>query len=76
MSSTSMASAVAAAVVALLLQDEPDLTPEQVKFCLTATATKHWRGYTAQKAGGSYLDQRQLDLGELEQCDVRVSALR
>jgi serine protease AprX len=39
MSGTSMAAAVTAGSVALLLQDEPNLTPDQVKYRLTATAT-------------------------------------
>ncbi|MCX6045175.1 MAG: S8 family peptidase [Chloroflexi bacterium] len=56
MSGTSMASAVAAGAVALLLQDEPNLTPDQVKYRLKATANKNWNGYTAQKAGAGYLD--------------------
>ena len=56
MSGTSMASAVAAGAVALLLQDEPNLTPDQVKYRLKATANKSWTGYTAQKAGAGYLD--------------------
>ncbi len=30
-----------AGVVALLLEDEPDLTPDQVKYRLLATATKY-----------------------------------
>lgn len=38
MSGTSMASAVTAGAVALLLQDEPDLTPDQVKYRLDTTA--------------------------------------
>ncbi|HJW91272.1 MAG TPA: S8 family serine peptidase [Anaerolineales bacterium] len=38
MSGTSMASAVTAGAVALLLQDEPGLTPDQVKYRLLATA--------------------------------------
>jgi serine protease AprX len=56
MSGTSMASAVAAGAVALLLQDEPNLTPDQVKYRLKATANKSWSGYNAQKAGAGYLD--------------------
>ncbi len=56
MSGTSMASAVAAGAVALLLQDEPNLTPDQVKYRLKATANKGWSGYNAQKAGAGYLD--------------------
>jgi hypothetical protein len=35
-------------VIALLLQDEPNLTPDQVKFRLTSTAS--------QLASGKYLD--------------------
>ena len=56
MSGTSMASAVAAGAVALLLQDEPNLTPDQVKYRLMATANKNWSGYSVQKAGAGYLD--------------------
>jgi serine protease AprX len=40
MSGTSMASAVVAGSVALLLQDEPGLTPDQVKYRLVTTARK------------------------------------
>ena len=56
MSGTSMASAVVAGAVALLLQDEPNLTPDQVKYRLKTTANKSWSGFTAQKAGAGYLD--------------------
>ena len=56
MSGTSMASAVVAGAVALLLQDEPNLTPDQVKHRLKATANKSWSAYSAQKAGAGYLD--------------------
>ena len=56
MSGTSMASAVTAGAVALLLQDEPNLTPDQVKYRLKATANKNWSGYDAQKTGAGYLN--------------------
>ncbi|MFN8490571.1 MAG: S8 family peptidase [Caldilineaceae bacterium] len=56
MSGTSMASAVTAGAVALLLEDEPNLNPDQVKYRLKATANKTWSGYTALKAGAGYLD--------------------
>lgn len=56
MSGTSMAAAVTTGAVALLLQDEPTLTPDQIKYRLQATATKNWSGYSSQKMGAGYLD--------------------
>jgi len=56
MSGTSMSSAVVAGAIALLLQDEPNLTPDQVKYRLKATANKNWPGYNAQQSGAGYLD--------------------
>lgn len=56
MSGTSMASAVVAGAAALLLQDEPNLTPDQVKYRLTSTANKTWTNYSAARAGAGYLD--------------------
>jgi len=56
MSGTSMAAAVTTGAVALLLQDEPNLTPDQIKYRLQATATKSWSGYSSQKMGAGYLD--------------------
>lgn len=44
MSGTSMASAVTTGAVALLLQDEPELTPDQVKYRLMATASSFGEG--------------------------------
>jgi serine protease AprX len=56
MSGTSMAAPMVSGAVALLLQDEPTLTPDQVKYRLLTTANKTWAGYTAAKAGAGYLD--------------------
>ena len=55
MSGTSMAAPMVSAAAALLLQDEPNLTPDQVKYRLMATANKTWPGYNA-KVGAGYLD--------------------
>jgi serine protease AprX len=56
MSGTSMSAPVVTGAVALLLQDEPNLTPDQVKYRLMATANKTWSGYSSAKAGAGYLD--------------------
>lgn len=56
MSGTSMAAPIVSGAVALLLQDEPNLTPDQVKYRLTATASKSWSGYNGTKSGSGYLD--------------------
>lgn len=56
MSGTSMAAPIAAGAVALLLQSEPGLTPDQVKYRLMATANTNWAGYQPEKAGAGYLD--------------------
>jgi len=56
MSGTSMAAPMVSAAVALLLQDEPNLTPDQVKFRLMASANRNWPGYDPLKGGAGYLD--------------------
>jgi len=56
MSGTSMSAPMVSAAVALLLQDEPNLTPDQVKFRLMATANKTWPGYNGTRSGAGYLD--------------------
>jgi serine protease AprX len=59
MSGTSMAAPVVAGAVALLLQANPRLNPDQVKGVLKATAVhdaQAWPGYTSEHAGAGYLD--------------------
>ena len=59
MSGTSMAAPMVSGAVALLLQDEPNLNPDQVKYRLKATANHNllsWPGYNSLTAGAGYLD--------------------
>jgi serine protease AprX len=56
MSGTSVASPIVAGAVALLLQDEPNLNPDQVKYRLMSTASKQWPGYNTTTAGAGYLN--------------------
>ena len=56
MSGTSVAAPMVSGAVALLLQDEPNLSPDQVKYRLKATANKRWSGYSSNKAGAGLLD--------------------
>ena len=51
-----MAAPVVTGAVALLLQDEPELTPDQVKYRLMATANDNWSGYDTAKAGAGTID--------------------
>jgi len=55
MSGTSMAAAAASGAAALLLQDEPGLTPNQVKYRLMTTAAS-FNGPEPGSAGAGYLD--------------------
>ncbi|MGQ0601685.1 MAG: S8 family serine peptidase [Anaerolineales bacterium] len=56
MSGTSMAAPMVSGAAALLVQDEPNLSPDQVKYRLMATANKSWAGYSAASAGAGYVD--------------------
>ena len=56
MSGTSMSAPIVSGAVALLVQDEPDLTPDQVKHRLMATANRNWPNYSQMYAGAGYLD--------------------
>lgn len=56
MSGTSVSAPMVSGAVAILLQDEPNLNPDQVKYRLMATANKNWAGYNTATAGAGYLD--------------------
>ncbi len=56
MSGTSVSAPMVSGAVALLLQSNPYLTPDQVKYRLIATANKNWPGYNPATAGAGYLD--------------------
>jgi serine protease AprX len=56
MSGTSMAAPVVSGVAALLLQDEPGLNPDQVKYRLMSTANQSWLYYDPAKAGAGVVN--------------------
>lgn len=56
MSGTSVSAPMVSGAVAILLQSELGLNPDQVKYRLMATANKSWKGYDSTKAGAGYLD--------------------
>ncbi len=56
MSGTSVSAPIVSGAAALLLQAQPTLTPDQVKYRLKASANKNWPGYSAGTAGAGYLD--------------------
>jgi len=56
MSGTSMSAPMVSGAVALLLENEPSLNPDQVKYRLMATANQDWPGYSSSSAGAGYLD--------------------
>lgn len=56
MSGTSVAAPIVSGAAAMLIQSNPNLTPDQIKYRLMATANKNWPGYSASTAGAGYLD--------------------
>jgi len=56
MSGTSVSAPIVSGAVAILLQSEPNLNPDQVKYRLMSTANTTWNGYNPTKAGAGYLD--------------------
>lgn len=77
MSGTSMASGVVAGSVALLLQHEPNLTPDQVKYRLMATAMTNWAGYKLGQSGAGYLDiHAAIQASTMESANIGITVSR
>jgi serine protease AprX len=56
LSGTSMAAPLVAGSVAMLLESNPNLNPDQVKYRLKTTANRWWPGYNSTMAGAGLLD--------------------
>jgi serine protease AprX len=56
MSGTSMAAPMVTGAAALLLQQNPSLTPDQIKYRLMATARSNWPGYDPARVGAGTLN--------------------
>ena len=56
MSGTSMAAPIISGAVAVLIESNSSLTPDQIKYRLMTTSNKSWPGYNSTKAGAGYLD--------------------
>jgi serine protease AprX len=56
MSGTSMSTPMVTGAVALMLQRNPNLNPDQVKYRLMSTARSNWPAYNVAKAGAGYLN--------------------
>ena len=77
MSGTSISAPMVAGAAALLLQDEPNLVPGQVKYRLMATANKSWPGYDLSRSGAGYLDVTAALQGDtIGNSDVGIPASR
>ncbi len=71
-SGTSASTAVVSGAVALLLEEEPELTPDQVKYRLWMAA-RSWPGMDPARAGYGYLSvKRALEMSTTESANVGI----